>query len=65
MTISDVKRFISQKTIVEYKGVRYYVEGYELKYNGEWLHDLILHDLNANSVMVAPLDEVAEVRNEA
>ena len=45
--------------IVEYDGINYYPQAYELSFDkGETKHMAILHDLKANSVMRCPLDRV-------
>lgn len=44
---------------VEYDGITYYPEGYELSFKkGATVHTAILHDLKANSVMRCPLGAV-------
>ena len=44
---------------VEYDGITYYPQGYELWFvKGETRHTAVLHDLKANSVMRCPLDAV-------
>lgn len=45
--------------IVEYDGIAYYPQAYELSFDkGETKHIAVLHDLKANSVMRCPLDKV-------
>ena len=45
--------------IVEYDGITYYPQAYELSFDeGKTKHIAILHDLKANSVMRCPLDKV-------
>ena len=50
---------IPEDCIVEYDGVNYYPQAYELWFSkGETRHTAVLHDLKANSVMRCPLDMV-------
>lgn len=50
---------IPEDCLVEYDGVIYYPQSYQLSFDkGEAIHTAILHDLKANSVMRCPLEKV-------
>lgn len=55
-----VKVDVPEALQVEYKGARYYPDGYQLAFrkDGTVIHTAILHDLTANCVIYAPLDDV-------
>ena len=45
--------------LVEYDGITYYPQAYELSFDeGNTVHIAILHDLKANSITRCPLDKV-------
>lgn len=47
---------------VEYEGVTYYPQAYQLSFiKGTTVHTAILHGLKAKSVMYCPLDKVNKV----
>ena len=50
---------IPEDCLVEYDGVTYYPQSYELSFSkGNTIHTAIIHDLKANSVMRCPLEKV-------
>lgn len=50
---------IPDDCLVEYDGITYYPQAYELSFiKGTTVHSAILHDLKANSVMRCPLESV-------
>lgn len=50
---------IPDDCLVEYDGITYYPQAYELFFvKGTTVHSAILHDLKANSVMRCPLGSV-------
>ena len=55
-----VKVDVPERLQVEYKGAKYYPEGYQLAFNkdGSVRHTAILHDLKANCVAYVPLQDV-------
>lgn len=57
--VSVLSPNIPSDCLVEYDGVTYYPQSYELSFSkGEAIHTAILHDLKANSVMRCPLEKV-------
>lgn len=63
MLVSDVK--LSLGKIVSYKGAKYKLTAYVLRYRtpGKLCYQLELSDLKANSVLIVPMDNV-EVQND-
>lgn len=52
---------IPEDCLVEYDGVTYYPQSYELSFSkGNTIHTAIIHDLKANSVMRCPLEKVTK-----
>ena len=50
---------IPDDCLVEYDGITYYPQSYELSFiKGNTIHTAIIHDLKANSVMCCPLEKV-------
>lgn len=59
MERNDIKKAVDRNEHVIYNGVEYYVKGYTYWSNKlESGESLILHDLNANSVIQAPVSDV-------
>ena len=57
--VSVLSPNIPSDCLVEYDGVTYYPQSYQLSFDkGEAIHTAILHDLKANSVMRCPLEKV-------
>jgi hypothetical protein len=57
--VSMLLPYISDDCKVEYDGIAYYPQAYELSFDkGETKHMAVLHDLKANSVMRCSLDKV-------
>ena len=59
MQLADIKPAIANRIIVSYKGTDYYVTGCIARFqDSEWIYQLELHDLKANSVTIARIEEV-------
>ncbi|MBQ8766581.1 MAG: hypothetical protein IJZ16_07235 [Clostridia bacterium] len=57
--VSILLRGISDDCLVEYDGITYYPQGYQLSFTkGQAIHTAILHDLKAHSVMYCSLGSV-------
>ncbi|MFI3206723.1 MAG: hypothetical protein R3Y33_05705 [Clostridia bacterium] len=57
--VQGIKINIPKNMQVIYNKIFYYPLGYEMKFkNGDVLHNAILHDLKANSVIHCPLENV-------
>lgn len=59
-TIPTLLSSLPTDCIMEYDGIVYYPQGYQLSFDeeGNVIHTAILHDLKAKSVMYCPLDKV-------
>ena len=66
MKIEDVSAYMESRKTVTCCGCRYYISGVisRLDRKGKWYYELELHDLNANSVSIAKLNDVEEERCE-
>lgn len=55
-----VKVDVPERLCVEYKGAKYYPVGYQLAFNkdGTVIHTAVLHELAANGIVYAPLNDV-------
>lgn len=59
MKIEQVKPAMSTRQPVQYAGADYYITACIMRLvNGEWRYSLELHDLRANSVTIARIEEV-------
>lgn len=59
MELSEVKKAAALRQTVEYEGVQYYVTACIMRLeNQQWTYYLELHDMEANSVTVAPIGKV-------
>ena len=60
--LPGVKESVPDALRVVYKGIEYYPFGYSMYGNpdGTWRHTAVLHDITANAVVSAPLDEVKD-----
>jgi len=59
MQISDVKPIMLSKQPVRYQNISYYITGCTLRLrDGEFYYQAELHDINANSVTIAELEDV-------
>ena len=60
--LPGMKKFVPEQLRVVYKGIEYYPFGYSMygNYDGTWRHTAVLHDIKANAVVSAPLNEVEE-----
>lgn len=59
MQLTDIKPAIRAHTPVTYRGQHYYITAVTLRYNGaDWFYQAELHDLKANSVTIAKLEDV-------
>ena len=57
--VSVLLPHIPDDCLVQYEGVTYYPQAYQLAFiKGTTVHTAILHDINAQSVMYCPLDNV-------
>lgn len=58
--LPGVKKNVPEQLRVMYKGIDYYPFGYSMYANpdGTWRHTAVLHDITANAVVSAPLNEV-------
>lgn len=66
MKIEQVKPAISAKTHVTHRGIIYHITGIIMRLQGsEWVYLLELHDLKANSVTVARIEDVEIERCES
>ena len=64
MQLTEIKPAIANRIIVSYKGTDYYVTGCIARFqDSEWIYQLELHDLKANSVTIAKMNEV-EIKGE-
>lgn len=59
MKMSEVKKVIAEQIPVKFKDITYYTTACIMRLrNSKWVYFLELHDLKANSVIIAPLDKV-------
>jgi len=59
LKIDQVKPAMSAKTTVKHRGITYHVTGCIMRLQGsEWIYQLELHSLVANSVTIAKLEDV-------
>ena len=64
MQLTDIKPAISAKTHVTYCGITYRITGITMRLqDSEWIYQLELHDLKANSVTIARIEDV-EIKGE-
>ena len=60
MEISEVKKAIISEQGVKFKGISYYTTGCTMRLiNNKWMYYLELHDMVANAVVIAPINEVS------
>jgi hypothetical protein len=65
MLLQDIKPAISTRKPVSCNGVDYYITACIMRLvNGEWRYSLELHDMAANSVTVAAIEDVMLKENE-
>lgn len=58
--VSVLQPRVSEECLVEYNGVIYYPQAYQLSFDkGESIHTAILHDISANSIVNCSLDNVS------
>lgn len=61
MKIEQVKKYMVDKTHVSYMGYFYTITACILRiYKNQWYYQLELHDLKANSVVIASMEAVNE-----
>lgn len=60
--LPGMKKNVPEQLLVVYKGIDYYPFGYSMYANpdGTWRHAAVLHDITANAVVSAPLNEVKD-----
>ena len=64
MQLADIKPAISAKTHVTYCDITYRITGITMRlHDSEWIYQLELHDLKANSVTIARIEDV-EIKGE-
>jgi glycyl-tRNA synthetase alpha subunit len=64
MQLKDIKPAMSAKTHVTYCDITYRITGIIMRLqDSEWIYQLELHDLKANSVTIARIEDV-EVKGE-
>ena len=64
MQLADIKPAMSSKTHVTYRGITYHITGITMRlHDSEWIYQLELHDLKANSVTIARIEDV-EIKGE-
>ena len=64
MQLTEIKPAISAKTHVTYRDITYRITGITMRIQGsEWIYQLELHDLKANSVTIARIEDV-EIKGE-
>lgn len=62
MKIEQVKSAMANKSHVDYQGCKYYITACILRiYKNQWYYQLELHDLNANSIVIANMDVVERI----
>lgn len=66
MELADVKKAMVNKTIVRYKGSKYYIDGCIMELRGsKFIYLLRLHDLAANSVTITQIEKVEDTHDKS
>lgn len=63
MQLADIKTAIAKQTVVTYDGTDYTVTAVIMRIHHKemkWYYQLELRDLNANAIIIADMDKVAE-----
>lgn len=59
MKLTDVKHAMAHKQNVRYKETEYYITACTMRIKGnEWYYQLELHDLKANAVTIASMEDI-------